>query len=131
MVLDELLGSIVRGYRVVHSIPGRIRLQLPLWKHVPNKWRVDFHTLGLVDWLPGIRDFHLNSVTGTVLITYDTEQVSEHQILHVLDEMARLLWRHRKQLARFRPEQRDEALAYMSKLVEAHGVRLRAEGHES
>ena len=120
MFLEEWLISKLQHYRVLHAIPGRIRLQIPFWKKIPKEWMLESNTLALDQFLPGIRDIRLNSVTGTVLISYDPECVTEQEILDSLDEMARLLQQHRKQLSKFGPEQRDEALAYLQKLAEAH-----------
>ncbi len=125
MFLEEWLISKLQHYRVLHAIPGRIRLQIPLWKQIPKELVLESNTMGLAQFLPGIRDIRLNSVTGTVLISYDPQCLTEQEILHTLDEMVNLLLQHRKQLTKFRPEQRDEALAYVQKLAEAHWAWLR------
>lgn len=119
------------NFRVLHSIPGRIRLQVPLWKHVPREWQLDLPAVMPADCLPGIHEIRLNSVTGTALITYDTNEVSERQILDMLDELASLIRRHRRQLSEYSPEQRDEMLAYMRRVIQAHWAWLRGEAANS
>ncbi len=127
MFLEDWLGSRLQHYRVLHAIPGRIRLQIPFWKKLPQEWNLASNTMNLDQWLPGIDDVRVNSVTGTVLISYDHAAVSEGEILGALDEMADLLRRHRKQLAKFGPDHQAEALGYLQKIIEAHWTWLHAQ----
>ena len=58
------------NYRVVHHVPGRIRVQVPIIK------KLSVATLKKLAGLPipeGIKDVRANPVTGSLVITYDPD----------------------------------------------------------
>ena len=87
--------------RVVHSLPGRLRLQVPLLKKVGSDnqhWSDLLCTLLKVP--EGIEEVSANSVSGTVLLNYDTKLVSEREILSFITSLSRVLVSQRDDLAR-------------------------------
>ena len=57
-------------YRVVHHVPGRIRVQVPVIK------KLSVATLKKLAEIPipeGIKDVRANPVTGSLVITYDPD----------------------------------------------------------
>ncbi len=87
--------------RVVHSLPGRVRLQVPLLKKVGRDhqhWGVLFCTLLKVP--EGIEEVQANSVSGTVLLNYDEKKVSEKEILSFITSLIRVFVSQRDDLAR-------------------------------
>lgn len=62
----------LNGLKVVHSLPGRLRLQVPGLKRVPEPYRhLEKELLDLVTLLPGVTSLSLCYVTGRALIHYD------------------------------------------------------------
>lgn len=60
-------------YKVVHHVPGRIRLQVPIIR------KLTIATLKKLSALPvpdGIKDIRANPVTGSLVITYDPDRVN-------------------------------------------------------
>ncbi|MBF0505411.1 MAG: hypothetical protein HQL09_01125 [Nitrospirae bacterium] len=59
-------------YKVVHHVPGRIRL------HVPIIRKLSVSTLRKLSTLPvpeGVKDISANPITGSLVITYDPQHV--------------------------------------------------------
>jgi hypothetical protein len=64
--------------KVLHSLPGRVRLHLPDWSGSdPASLDRCFHRV------PGVRRVRANPVTGNVLIEYDTRLVKVSSLLRV------------------------------------------------
>ena len=78
--------------RVIHSIPGRLRLQVPLLKKIGTKHH-DWTELicSLLKVPEGIDDVAVSQVTGTVLLHYDSVLVSEQEILSFIASLSRVL----------------------------------------
>lgn len=73
--------------KVVHSLPGRVRLQIPGLKQVPEEYRhLEEELLDLATLLPGVTDLSLCFVTGRALLHYDG---------NVIDEKALVAWFNR------------------------------------
>lgn len=86
--------------KVVHRLPGRLRIHVNALKHVPG----DFHGLDalvprLCGRLRGVREASLNFETGNVLIHFDPEMVDEETIVRFLERLVLFIWKHRDALA--------------------------------
>ncbi|MBT8347489.1 MAG: hypothetical protein KJO28_14430 [Desulfofustis sp.] len=87
--------------RIVHSLPGRLRLQVPLLKKVGRDhqhWNDLLCTLLKVP--EGIEEVSANSVSGTVLFNYNTKMVSEKEILSFITSLSRVFVTQRDDLGR-------------------------------
>ena len=68
--------------KVVHSIPGRIRLSVPGLSNVPENMRkYEHYTSSLIKMEKGIKDISYSYITGKVLLTYDKDVTDEKKIL--------------------------------------------------
>jgi len=87
--------------RVIHSIPGRLRLQVPLLKKVAGD-RHDWGQLigSLLEVLDEIDDMSVSQVTGTVLLHYDSTSVSEQEILSFMNSLSRVFVSQKDDLGR-------------------------------
>jgi hypothetical protein len=65
---------IQHGARVVHHIPGRLRVRLPRASRRPDILR-DLH--GFISGLGGVREVEINSITGSILVHYEPESAEE------------------------------------------------------
>lgn len=87
--------------RVVHSLPGRLRLQVRLLKKVGRDHQCWSELLCALLKVPeGIEEVSANSVSGTVLLTYDTTLVSEKEIVSFINSLTRVIVTQREDLAR-------------------------------
>ena len=74
--------SFVIQYRIVHHVPGRIRVEVPSIKGL--SLRV-LERLATISVPRGIEDIRPNPLTGSLLITYDPGQIN---IVAYLRDMA-------------------------------------------
>ncbi|NCO38296.1 MAG: hypothetical protein COZ06_28635 [Armatimonadetes bacterium CG_4_10_14_3_um_filter_66_18] len=105
MSLLDLVPSQGLKPRVVHSLPGRLRVQLPLLRHVPAK------SEAVADWLPrllrapdGIASVEFSSVSGSLLYAYDGAVLTEQEVLAWVHAVARTIVRYQEHLAGLKPE---------------------------
>ncbi len=70
-------------YKVVHHVPGRIRVQVPIIK------KLSVGTLKKLAEMPipeGIKDVRANPVTGSLVITYDPDHFDIEKYLKKMME---------------------------------------------
>ena len=98
---------------IVHRLPGRLRLRIPALKHLKGNDGDVTGSLEQVLTLPqGIREVSVDGRSGSVLIHYKTEHLSESEIMDYMSALGRLIkthWRHlqgldRKQWDRLAPK---------------------------
>ncbi len=78
-------------YKVVHQLPGRIRLWAPALERLPAEW--EHHVPGVVDIVKhgeGIADVQITLATGRVLVLYDPERTDVRQIEQWIKYLGRL-----------------------------------------
>ncbi len=68
------------GYRIIHHIPGRIRLEIPSLKGLSMK---DMKRLSVISVPSGIKDIRINPLSYNLV--YDPENID---IMKYLEEMA-------------------------------------------
>ena len=74
--------------KVVHSIPGRLRLSIPGLNQVPEDLRkYDSYTTEVIKMEPGIKEVSYSYITGKMLILYDSAQIDEKKIVEWLNEI--------------------------------------------
>jgi cation transport ATPase len=66
--------------RILHAIPGRIRVHLPHWSGQGQR-----HLEQRVRAVPGVRRAEANPTTGNILICFDSRQTNESALLSALD----------------------------------------------
>ena len=78
--------------KIVHRLPGRLRLSVPMLDRVPSEWL--HHKTDLIQIIkrrPGIEDLELSIVTGRVLIHYDPQQITPTRVLQWMRRVATML----------------------------------------
>ena len=69
-------------FKVVHSIPGRLRLKVNNASKIPQESKeYDKYVVQGLKMLDGIKDLEFNYITGSVVITYDTKKTYEEKIV--------------------------------------------------
>lgn len=77
--------------KVVHSMPGRLRLKLVNTSNIPEEY--SYYIKYLKDALcilPGIDKVKFNHVIGTILIEYNVDKVYEEKILRWIDTIIKV-----------------------------------------
>lgn len=78
--------------KVVHSIPGRLRLKVPTVVQVGEEFReYDKLVISAVKVLEGVEEISFNYVIGTILLTYDTKKVYEDKVLAWINKVVELI----------------------------------------
>jgi hypothetical protein len=121
-----LLGEVrawLQRPRIVHRLPGRLRLNLPLLQRLDpaqREWLSVWRKI--LDDIPGIRSIELTWATGSVLIRYDPGRLTEPEIVDFLAAVNRVVLRHWQRLAAIPPERLPEAVRQMAAALRA-GIR--------
>ena len=78
--------------KVVHRLPGRLRLSVPMLERVPSEWlRYKTDLIKIIKRRQGIEDLELSIVTGRVLIHYDPQQITPNRVLQWMRRVATML----------------------------------------
>jgi copper chaperone CopZ len=67
----------------IHSVPGRLRVKIPFVKGNPN---TAADVSRLLEKIDGIDSTAVNTLTGSVLINYDSKSVNSDKILNALTQ---------------------------------------------
>lgn len=86
---ENILKYNLSRIKVVHSLPGRVRIKVNNLNSVPDKYRkYDEEISRGMKILDGIDDVSINYVLGTILISYDTNKLYEKKVLSWVKEFA-------------------------------------------
>ena len=93
--LADRVRALFTRPRIVHRLPGRLRLHIPALKHVDPTQR-DWALLwrDVLGGLAGFQSVEVNLVTANVLIHYDPDQLPERELIDFLEDVDRLVLRH-------------------------------------
>lgn len=107
LVKDIALWNALRP-RVVHRLPGRLRLRIPALKRLSeNAGQAEAlleRVMGVAD---GINDVALEHHTGSVLVLYDEAATSDQDILAYLRGVVSLVRKHWTELSKVQGEEVD------------------------
>ena len=111
---NTLIGS-VGGWllrpRVVHRLPGRLRLRIPALRRLalgPHSAAFSWRDLRFGP--NRIQQIEVNPATGSVLIGYSEDELTEAQLLGFLQAITGLVLRHWNQFRAVPQERRPEVL---------------------
>ena len=77
--------------RVVHSLPGRVRLNVPALERLSSRWhRYSVPVAEMVMIKEGIQSTNIQPATGNVLITYDADTLCEQDIYKWLESIVKI-----------------------------------------
>ena len=81
--------------KVVHSIPGRLRLSVPNLSKIPEELKkYDYRVTELILSKKGIKSIEYSYVTNKILLYYDVKLISEKQILDWLNKVWKTMINH-------------------------------------
>lgn len=94
--------------RVIHSIPGRMRLNVPLLKRMGKEHHGSTKLLSvLLKQVEGIDDVTANHVSATILLHYDSKVLSGEEILTFCSSLCRVLLSQKDDLTRLLEKDND------------------------
>lgn len=72
--------------KVVHSIPGRLRLSIPGLNKIPNEFRnFEPKVTELIKLAGGIEEVNYSYITSKILFKYNPKLLSEEKILNLMN----------------------------------------------
>lgn len=78
--------------KVVHSIPGRIRLLIPLLDKFPERMKKHEHYItAIIKLKNGIKSVEYSYLTSKVLIEYDKDKLKEQDIVDWLNKIWKII----------------------------------------
>lgn len=96
VALKKHLAAVMKHFKqvtVVHHLPGRLRLYVPLLERLSSEWRrYQSDLIDIIKLKEGIVDIELSIVSGRVLIIYDPDRMSKTQILEWFKDLALMLY---------------------------------------
>ena len=89
----EPLPKIIRKHlsriKIVHQLPGRLRLHVPIMEGLSAKWKPYRSDLvAIIKLKEGLTDIEISAVTGRVLIMYEPDLIDASQILQWFQTLA-------------------------------------------
>ena len=70
-------------FKVVHSIPGRIRVKINNASKIPKEATMyDKYVIEGIKILDGIDNIEFNYITGSVIITYNPDKLNEKIVIN-------------------------------------------------
>jgi hypothetical protein len=101
---DALLAPLLKP-TVVHRLPGRLRVHIPLLRRIPeNRPQITGLIESLLAAPAEIERVSVCRVTGNVLLCYDAESADEERVLQLLHKLTGLATRYGKTLATMCPD---------------------------
>ena len=81
--------------KVIHSIPGRLRLSVPNLSNIPeNLKKYEYKVTQLILSKKGIKSIEYSYKTNKILLYYDTNLISEKEILNWLNAIWKTVVNH-------------------------------------
>jgi hypothetical protein len=78
--------------RVVHNLPGRLRLHFPVLERLSSRWhRYSAPVAELIKIKQGIQNTNIQPTTGSVLITYDANMLGQKDVFNWLESIATIV----------------------------------------
>ncbi|SFH93367.1 hypothetical protein SAMN05192551_104219 [Tindallia magadiensis] len=120
-MIDSVLFNILLRFRIVHSIPGRLRIHIPQSSKIPAEWKPSEAELDFFRQIHGIHDVSFSYITGNALIQYDPSIITEEDILSTFKSISKLLMKHRQEIKKLSMQESPEtARLYLIRLVQNH-----------
>jgi hypothetical protein len=110
--------------RIVHRLPGRLRVEIAALRKIPVEKRELVRTIVDGAILPhGVTSLEPSFVTGSVVLTYDPQVITEQQVLIAIREISHAVLEHREELWRIGRQNLPVAMERLNGVLsKAHGT---------
>lgn len=120
-LVKNMLLCVAAKPRVLHRLPGRLRLHIPLLNQVnENSLNVASSIIGLVETPEEIFSVEPNFITGNVLICYDNKLVKEEGVLALFRSLVKIVARHWEQIIAIPPAKAEEVARRVTEYLKEH-----------
>jgi len=97
MILQKVVDLAIK-IKVIESLPGRLRVNVPKIKKIPEEYRVEDENLTSVFLIiEGVKSVSFSYLTGDVLFIYNEEISDEKKILRAVRRMIQIAISYRKE----------------------------------
>lgn len=117
MIIEDIIFNFHVRIKVVHSIPGRMRIHIPLVKKIPENLYLTAEEFDELQLIKGITSASFSYTTCNAIVQYDVTKTTEEKILESLKSIAKFAQQHKASLVQFKPEEKEEAFKYFIELV--------------
>lgn len=93
-IIDNVFIKLNRKIRVIHTIPGRLRIHIPLIRKIHEEYSTFIPLMKAILSIPDeINSIEISSLSSNVLILYNKEISSEKKIIAFIDSVIDILIR--------------------------------------
>ncbi|MGO9121060.1 MAG: HMA2 domain-containing protein [Desulfomonilaceae bacterium] len=97
--LNTLLIQWGLKVRLLHKLPGRLRVEISMLRKIPvEKRELIEKVIGRVALPSGIKSLDLSFISGSVLLKYDAHIITEQGVLATIRELVNTVVYHREAL---------------------------------
>ena len=118
MDLVRLCMKVASRPRVIHRLPDRLRIHIPLLRRLDREHQGLANAVGTLLAAPdGIDRVTVSLDTGNALLSFDPQQVTEKEILDYLRSALEVFLRHRQRLAAVPAERLPEVIDKLKEVL--------------
>ena len=97
MILQKVVDLAIK-IKVIERISGRLRVNVPKIKKIPEEWQVEDENLTSVFFvIKGVKSVSFSYLTGDVLFIYNQETTNQKKILRAVRRMIQIAISYRKE----------------------------------
>lgn len=91
--IPAIIKKHLKRMKIVHQLPGRLRLHIPLLEGLSSDWgRYQSDLVDIIKLKEGVVHIELSTITGRVLIVYDPLRTDPTQILQWFKTISIMLY---------------------------------------
>ncbi|MGO9311111.1 MAG: HMA2 domain-containing protein [Syntrophobacteraceae bacterium] len=108
--LKERMEDYLLGPKVIHRVPGRLRVSVPAIRRIPSQFNgMADRLMDKVRLANGIKTVDLNFISGNVLIHYHVNQTDEAGVMRWLNDLYVFLVNIQKRIAKLPESAKQKA----------------------
>jgi hypothetical protein len=108
--LKKRIGNYLHGPKVIHRVPGRLRVSVPAIERIPAQFNgMANRLMDKVRFADGIKTVDLNFISGNVLIHYHVNQTDEAGVMRWLNDLYVFLVNIQKRIAKLPESEKQKA----------------------
>jgi len=97
MILQKVVDLAIK-IKVIERISGRLRVNVPKIKKIPEEWQVEDENLTSVFFvIKGVKSVSFSYLTGDVIFIYNEDITDEKKILRAVRRMIQIAISYRKE----------------------------------
>jgi len=117
--LKERMEDYLLGPKVIHRVPGRLRVSVPAIRRIPEQLNgMADRLMDKVRLANGIKTVDLNFISGNVLIHYHVNQTDEAGVMRWLNDLYVFLVNIQKRVAKLPESEKQKATSQVFAYLE-------------